>query len=516
MKVINMLAVTPYEGLGDVFANCAKSFPGIRLDVAMGNMGAAAQNMERYQGYDVVVSRGGTARILRESLERMNIPVMGVEVSAYDMLRVIKTAQQSGKKFAIVGFDELIETSRLICEILRYKVPTYTIESEEDAERVIGGLPEKGVELVVGDVVTTEWAEKAAIPSLLLTSGTESVEKALKDVMELFLNLEKIKRASPFKNVISAPVGRLKVLEHEECVRIESPDPAWRQTSAAPAFLDAERLRIAAEKAGQSARQLPILIQGRPGTGVSAFARYIHTAGPFKNSLFISVDSRGLNEKSWRGLVRHTDSPIHGLKCSLFFHNVHLLDYGVQNMLLGYMEDTLLAKRHQVISSSSEDLAAMAAPGEFLPALRQNLAGLTLSLPSLSERPEEIPALASLLISRFNREYARQLIGFDDEAMEYLKNRAWELNLEELQNLIRQLAILAEKPYITLEDVQKNMAAFPKASPNSFKLDLSKTFAEIEKDVIKHVLTEEDHNQSRAAKRLGIARSTLWRKIGRN
>lgn len=496
-----MLAVTPYQGLGDFIMNCAKSFPDISVDVCMGNMRVAALNLDRYQGYDVVVSRGGTAEILREKLL---IPVISVGVSVYDMLRVIKSAQQTGKKFAVVGFAGLIKTSQIICEIMRYKVPAYTITSEEDAGRMAKKLAGTDIELVVGDVIATDYAALCGLNTLLITSGVESVEQAFSDTMELFQNMERAKQIYFTKAAKSA--------EHEECLKISLPNPAWQQSSS-PAFLDAERLRATVETLMDGPkRQIPVIILARPGSGAAPFARYIHSAGPFKNSPFITIDCRAL-EKCWNSLIKHSGSLLHDLKCTVFLEDVQTLSYNAQNTLAKYMDDTLLAKRHHVIASSSADLVSLTAAGGFLPALYQKLNGLTITLPALSERPEEIPALAGLFISQYNRECAKQIIGFEEEAMAALKSAPWDFNVEQLQNLIRHLVILTQKPYITLAGVQTQLTTLQAPKGHALQIKLNKTLDEIETDVIREVLREEGMNQSRAAKRLGIGRSTLWRKL---
>ncbi len=172
----------------------------IELAVITGNMEAAIDNLRQYRDYDVIVSRGGTAQLLRENLAS---PVIEVEVSVYDMLRTIKMAQQTGKRFAIMGFPSMTRASKTVCDILQYDMPSSTIHSAEDTAPAMRALLEQGVELVIGDVITTDIARKAGIDSLLITSGFESVEKAFEETVQLYQNIERIQRAAPYKEILA-------------------------------------------------------------------------------------------------------------------------------------------------------------------------------------------------------------------------------------------------------------------------------------------------------------------------
>ncbi len=197
-----------------------------------------------------------------------------------------------------------------------------------------------------------------------------------------------------------------------------------------------------------------------------------------------------------------------GLLIYCVFFNSHIF-----SAIRSPYSDTLLIKRHHVLSSSGADLRRLASEGLFLPELQRSLCGLSLRLPSLNERPGEIPVLASVFISQYNMEFTKQVIGFESEALEYLKAYRWTANLEQLRDIIRQLVITAGKSYISLSDVQSVLTDSIGHKDVSPDIDLSKTLAEIEMEIISRVLAEEDMNQSRAAKRLGIGRSTLWRKL---
>ena len=108
------------------------------------------------------------------------------------------------------------------------------------------------------------------------------------------------------------------------------------------------------------------------------------------------------------------------------------------------------------------------------------------------------------------------MIGLTPEALTLLQNFHWYLNLDLLHKALYQLVIRTDGYYIQAEDTRQVLDALKLSdvgAENQSWLDLSKPLDEIERDIIRHVLQEEDMNQSRTARRLGIGRSTLWRKL---
>ncbi len=104
------------------------------------------------------------------------------------------------------------------------------------------------------------------------------------------------------------------------------------------------------------------------------------------------------------------------------------------------------------------------------------------------------------------------MVGFDDEALDILKKFDWELNLDQLQRAVRQLVLVTDKSYISARDVKTVLVHSNIRTSKNFPIDLSKSLDEIERDIINYVIIDENMNQSRAAKRLRISRSTMWRK----
>lgn len=265
-----------------------------------------------------------------------------------------------------------------------------------------------------------------------------------------------------------------------------------------------------------------VAIVGEPGMQKTALARSLHCRGPRRNGLFLRVSCEVLQERQWTRFASNINSPVNGQGCTVFFENVHRLAPSIQELLSTYIEDTLLYKRNHIICSSTVDLQELVMQERFYLPLYKQLCQILLPLPPLREWREEIPVLVSLLINQFNIEHNKSVGGIQPEALEILKDYGWPLNLVQLEQVLSASVRDAGSYLIAPEEIDralqeqrplrhaKEPAAEPERSPG---LDLHKTLDEIERDIIQQILAEEGMNQSAAAKRLGISRSTLWRKL---
>ena len=132
MKKIKMLAVAPYEGMAEAITAIAKERNDIELTVQTGDL-STGKNIAielSHNNYDVIISRGGTAELIRSAVE---IPVVEVSISVYDVLRAIKLAENYSGKFVIAGFSGITYYARLLCDLLQYDIDIITFTSEEDA-----------------------------------------------------------------------------------------------------------------------------------------------------------------------------------------------------------------------------------------------------------------------------------------------------------------------------------------------------------------------------------------------
>lgn len=147
--------------------------------------------------------------------------------------------------------------------------------------------------------------------------------------------------------------------------------------------------------------------------------------------------------------------------------------------------------------------------------IKNKLAALPLTVPSLNERKEDLPNLISLYLNELNLIYDKQIVGLEDEAMGLIQDFNWEGNIDQLKRVMRQLIILTDNSHIKYDTVKQvlNNENLRLETSTVYNINLNNTLDQITKDIINIVMKEENYNQSKTAKRLGISRSTLWRKI---
>ena len=135
-------------------------------------------------------------------------------------------------------------------------------------------------------------------------------------------------------------------------------------------------------------------------------------------------------------------------------------------------------------------------------------------MPPLRERKEDFPNLIALMISECNVQLGTQVFGIEEPALRRLTEYAWPYNFPQFQQLIRDAVVRTFASRISEEVVQDLLSRLPRVlgEHGSDAIDLNRTLAEINDEIIQRVLREENYNASRTAARLGISRSSLWRK----
>lgn len=280
-------------------------------------------------------------------------------------------------------------------------------------------------------------------------------------------------------------------------------------TTDSPLFL-----RILDNMKRFSAGTLPIIIKGERGVGKDAAAYAVHMESPCKHAVLMEIDCKRMTGKNWRNLLMSQDSPLSLAGCTVYFKNLHLTEEAQRLLLERYLEQTSLHRRNRLIFSYIPGYSAEFDQCGTLRYLSEETGALELALPSLSERPEDIPSLAALRLGECNARLGTQVIGFQPGALAALQGFRWSGNLVQLRQVIQELVLLTDSAYIGEEDtlsvLERQRTGGPTSGP---ALDLSQSLDGIIRDVIRIVLEQEDMNQTKAAARLGIGRSTMWRKL---
>lgn len=257
----------------------------------------------------------------------------------------------------------------------------------------------------------------------------------------------------------------------------------------------------------------PVLLFGEHGTGKEQLAAYIYTQSQFKSHSYIVIDLKVLSERSWSFLLTNTNSPLTSNNCTLFFRGLEELSASRLEHLLYAIRDSSLCTRNRIFFSFSYNRGKNI-PNNVL-RLQNLLDCISINLVPLRERVDSIPMLVKLYISTLNIEYCKQIIGLSPDAMELLKAYPWEQNLVQFKRVLSQLAEACSSAYINAESVNRTLTneRYTSAPPDTCGLpfDLNRTLYEIEVDIAKTVVAGLGGNQTKAAKQLGICRTTLWK-----
>src|SRR6202167_661926 len=278
-----------------------------------------------------------------------------------------------------------------------------------------------------------------------------------------------------------------------------------------------------------------VLITGESGTGKELVARAIHFTSERANGRFLPINcgalpetlleselfgyKRGaftgaMNEKI--GLLKAAD------KGTVFLDEIGDMPLALQVKLLRVLQEREVyplgsndpvAFDVRVVCATNKDLEAEAKAGRFREELLYRINVITIKLPPLRERKDDIPLLASHFLKKFERSLARGGMRFSKGAMKLLLSYAWPGNVRELENTIERAAILAETDVVHSPDLPDKDR---KSSPVMASIEnTGLTLEELEREHIKRVLYKVENDKFKAAQVLGIHLSTLFRKVQR-
>ncbi len=273
----------------------------------------------------------------------------------------------------------------------------------------------------------------------------------------------------------------------------------------------------------------PVFIQGESGTGKELAANTVWHNSRRKDRPFIALNCASLSENlieseifgHEKGAFTSAYQLKHGLvevadKGTLFLDEIGEMPVGLQAKLLRFLDsgefrrvggNKAMRVDVRLITATNKDLPEMIKAGSFREDLYYRLNVITVTLPPLRERKEDIPALARYFIKKYSGKLAKTATDFTAEALEQLAGYHWPGNVRELENVIERAVILCETDTIGALDLFIPSAAVVTERGANPSLE------EMEKNYILRVLKEADHNQSKASQLLGIDRKTLYLKL---
>jgi len=276
--------------------------------------------------------------------------------------------------------------------------------------------------------------------------------------------------------------------------------------NAAFVYRDAKMAGIAAEARKAAGGTANILIEGAPGTGRSTLARYIHACAGRDADSLTPVHCAAGARRDWLGEIAA------GGDAMLLLVDVCELDAQAQAELALALGSGG-SGRARVIASASHLLARAVRDGSFREDLYYRLGVARFRLPSLAERPGDLPALAAHFAARFAQAHGRPARPIADDAIAKLAAYRWPGNVQELENVIQRAVLFAEGDAIGAEDIRlPDRRDTDDADAFSAAL-VGRTVADVERDLILQTLRHYGGNRTQAADVLGISVRTLRNKI---
>jgi DNA-binding NtrC family response regulator len=391
------------------------------------------------------------------------------------------------------------------------------------------------------------------------TGGIDTVVQAMQaGAVDFF-----VKPASPERIIVSIRNALSMGALRGEVDRLKK-HAAGRTTfddliGASPAMTLVKRL---GERAATSS--IPVLITGESGVGKEVIARAVHGVSERAGKPFVAVNCGAIPENLVESILfghekgsftgasdKHLGKFQEANGGTLFLDEVGELPLDIQVKLLRALQeseiDAVGSKRSvkvdvRIVSATNRDLAQAVEEGRFRQDLFYRLNVYPIEAPALRDRKQDIPALVDAFVRRFNIEEGKAVVGAGPEALAFLVAHDWPGNVRQLENAVYRAIVLADAPYLQPHDFPaisgiaapppeaeaarapltpqgvKNLLDGPADTPDAPVRILDsrghlRTLEEIERDLIQLAIEVYAGHMSEVARRLGIGRSTLYRKV---
>jgi DNA-binding NtrC family response regulator len=376
--------------------------------------------------------------------------------------------------------------------------------------------------------------QESSAPTVVVITAFASIEKAV-DAMRrgAYDFIPKPFNPGHIEIVVRKALERAELRDENRALRASATTGERRLVGSSDPM---EKLAATARKAAES--KSTVLLLGESGTGKEVLARAIHAWSPRTSRPFIAVNCVALSAELLESeLFGHEKGAFTGAhqqkpgkfelanRGTIFLDEVGDIREALQTKLLRVLQEHEFERVGgtrpirvdiRVIAATNRDLEQAVAAGRFREDLYYRLNVVTLRIPPLRERPEDIPDLAHHFLRLYCAETGKTIRGISDEAIAVLQAHSWPGNVRELENAIERAVVLGSGTEVTPSDL---MLSNPRSSPvplaengeapGSFH-DRIETF---KRELIRRTLEKTRGNQTRAAELLGLQRTYLARLI---
>jgi len=278
-----------------------------------------------------------------------------------------------------------------------------------------------------------------------------------------------------------------------------------------------------------------VLLLGESGTGKELVARLLHSLSPRARGEFVAINCAAIPESileselfgyergAFTNAVARKEGRIeraHG--GTLFLDEIGELSPSVQVKLLRVLQEGEVERLGgtqtikvdtRVVAATNKDLQREVQEGRFREDLYFRLNVVEVRIPSLASRREDVPLLAEHFLRRYAAKNSKVVRGFSDEASSTLENYAWPGNIRELEHAVERAVVLCRSDVIELHDLPEAIRRGPIGSATQIVIPIGTPMEEIERRVIHETLRHTRGDKNLAARMLGIAARTIYRKL---
>lgn len=420
----------------------------------------------------------------------------------------------------------------------------YAVSEADDGATALQSVREQPFDLVLMDIRMIEVsglealpeikAFNPAIPVIIMTaySSVETAVEALKsgayDYLTKPLDFDEL------RITMERAMEHIQLKEENRILR-ESLDSRFDRRNIIGRSLAMEKLLETVAQVAPT--EATVLVTGESGTGKEMIAGAIHFNSPRRESPFVKINCAAITESlleselfghekgAFTGAFRRKEGKfLLAHRGSIFLDEISEMSPAMQVKLLRVLQERELTRVGgeevvkvdvRVIAATNRDLLAEISAGRFREDLFYRLNVVTLTLPPLRQRKEDIPLLAQHFLAIFAEKNRKKVKGFTPQAMDRLLRHEWPGNVRELMNAVERGVVMTQSPYLDTKDLtlipESPGSEEPGTATGTAAADLP--LEKVEEATILKALEASGGNKSEAARKLGITRKTLLAKL---
>jgi PAS domain S-box-containing protein len=616
-----ILIIAPHPTIVKTAGQVAKNNEKVQVEYGLLEDAIPSALAAESQGAQVIISRGGTTRLLERS--ELTIPVVDIALSPFNMLSAIHKAQSFGRKITVMGSIRIIRGVEKLGRILNVDLEIHEIYNRTEAEAYVRNRMQSQnlIQVLLGGAIAESLAHEYGLPTVFLETSREEIETALEeayrllevkrieaqkteqfkailhninhgviavdkegtittfnraaakitgvaqvqaeglrlsevlpsdDTMEVIQSgraqlghLKRIGRTMALSNKVPVKVGGeilgavetledvTKIREYENIIRVKLAEKGYVAHFTFDDIIgDSHAIKETVRLARKFAEvESIILIEGESGTGKEVFAQAIHSASNRSQGPFVAVNCGaipdslieselfGYHPGAFSGARREGKDGLftQAHTGTIFLDEISETSQRFQTTLLRVIQemkvrplgsDKVIPIDIRLIAATNRKLKQEVERGNFRKDLYFRLNILRLNVPPLRLRKEDIPHLARHFI-RMNTTRLCKDVSISQNAMSALTGYNWLGNIRELQNVIERLCVTCDLK------INNDLVVHALDECRLEDFETSDRVECVRKNHIVEVLRQCGNNKKKAAEKLGISRTTLWRELKR-